>query len=114
MQKFENIADWVEKKYGSQAKAAKAMKTTQGVISQWISGRSVPKPDKQALMAKNDYDGPFPEPKKKGSTKLVGAVSREEFAEWRGYLKAGMEGVLKRLDDLEGQVRKLSQTAEKD
>ena len=38
-----------------------------------------------------------------------GALTREEFAEWRGYWKGGMEGVLKRLDDLEDQVRKLSQ-----
>lgn len=40
---------------------------------------------------------------------LSGDLTREEFAEWRGYWKGGMEGVLARLEALEDQVRKLSQ-----
>lgn len=38
-------------------------------------------------------------------------LTEKDFAEWRGYWRGGMEGVLKRLDDLEDQVRKLRQRA---
>ena len=96
MPKFENIGDWVEKKYGGQRQAAKAMGTTQGVVSQWINGRSVPGPKKQALMVKNDYDGPFPEPKKK----MKGGVSREDFDRWTGRVDGLLEERKKEIGNL--------------
>lgn len=93
MQKFENIGDWVKKKYGGQAKAAKAMGTTQGVISQWITGVRVPGDDAQALMMKNGYNGPFPEQKAKARAAVI---SREEFDRWTG-----------RIERLEADIRAL-------
>ena len=38
-------------------------------------------------------------------------VTEAQLAEWRGYWRAGMEGVLERVKALEDQVRKLNQQA---
>lgn len=101
MQKFENIGDWVKKKYGGQRQAAKALDTSQGVVSQWINGRSVPLPEMQALMVKNGYNGPFPEPKKKTGK----GVSAEVFAEYRGEVKTEIRNLRQDLEDTGEAVR---------
>lgn len=111
MPKFETFGEFVRVKFKTQANAAKLLKTRQNVISNWVTGRNKPEPDMQeTLSEKWGYDGGWPAQKAKEAA--GDSISREEFAEWRGYLKAGMEGVLKRLDDLEGQVRKLSRSAD--
>lgn len=108
MPKFETFGDFVRVRFKTQAKAAKALSTRQNVISNWVTGRNNPEPEMQQLLAeKYGYDGTWPDRSAKESP--AGALTREEFAEWRGYWKSGMEGVLKRLDDLEDQVRTLSQ-----
>jgi hypothetical protein len=82
MPKFENLEQWVKKKYGSQTKAALALGKRQGVISAWITGRNNPSSEIQPILRKLGYDGPWPEESKAAPSPE--GLTREEFAEWRG------------------------------
>lgn len=75
----------------------------------WESSPDSPSSRKALEKAKELYKK---QTKKEWVTKVLpsgGFISREEFAEWRGYWKAGMEKVLERLEALEGQVQKHGQ-----
>jgi hypothetical protein len=112
MPKFETFGDFVRLTFKTQAKAAKALKTRQNVISNWVTGRNNPEPEMQeALKDKWGYDGEWPAGKAKEAPAGAGGpyVTVADFAEWRGYWRGGMEALLKRVDDLEDQVRKLHQ-----
>lgn len=100
-----NLGKWIRSKYGSQAQFADKIGAHATMVSRWMGGAGISE-EYQAKIRKLGYSGPWPEDVKDSAGE---ALTREEFAEWRGYWKGGMEGVLARLEALEDQVRKLSQ-----
>lgn len=110
MAKLTSLGKWRDGEGWTQHQLADKLGVPRPTFQKMESGVGPIPPKIQTKIRKLEYTGPWPREEAKESA--GGVLTREEFAEWRGYLKAGMEGVLKRLDDLEGQVRKLSQNGE--
>lgn len=113
MPKFENIADWVKKKYSSQAKAAEALEKRQGVISSWITGRNNPSSEMQEVLRRLGYDGPWPQEEAKSQSSDT-VLTAESFIELRGAVKALRED-LKQAERVQyaliGAIRQLAKAA---
>ena len=61
MQKFANLEEWIDKKWGTQGALAEKLGMAQNTISSWLSGRSRIKPPIQKKLMDLGYNGPFPE-----------------------------------------------------
>lgn len=97
----------------SQAEMGMLFGVKQGVYQRWEVTPSSPTAKDATLKAVEIYR------KKKGkawtasigTTPTIEALTREEFAEWRGYWKAGTEKLLERLEDLTRRVDELEKRA---
>lgn len=107
-----NLKDWRKSKGWRQEDLADKLGEPRPTYQSWETGRtpSIP-PEVQGKLRKLGYKGPWPAQAAQDAVAEPAApyVTEAQLAEWRGYWRAGMEAVLKRLDDLEDQVRKLRQ-----
>ncbi len=102
-----NLREWRRSKGWSQEELASKVGANPKTYSAYETGRNEISPAVLAKLRKLGFQGEV------GVDALAEPsppyVTEAQLAEWRGYWRAGMEGVLKRLDDLEDQVRKLRQ-----
>lgn len=105
-----NLKEWRRSKGWNQGEIAAKLRIAQNTYSAWETGRSEIPADGERDLRKLGFAGLLP--RQEAAPAGGPYVTEAQLAEWRGYWRAGMEGVLKRLDDLEDQVRKLRQRAE--
>jgi hypothetical protein len=112
MTQSQTLGDWIKSAFGDQGGLAEVLDppVAKNTVSSWKTGRNGVPPEYQKQIRKLGFKGPWP--REEAQEAAAGGsptyVTREEFAEWRGYWKAGTEELLKRLEALEDQVRKLS------
>lgn len=105
------LGEWIREKFRSQAKFAEKLGVDPTRLSRWMNRVDGISDDYQAKIRKLGYTGPWPREEAQEAPAPAGGpyVTEKDFAEWRGYWRGGMEALLKRVDDLEDQVRKLRQ-----
>jgi len=59
MPKFESLGAWIEDRWGTQGALAAELEVAQNTVSQWMLGKSRPKPPMQKKLRSLGYDGPF-------------------------------------------------------
>ncbi len=102
---MQNLKNWRVGKGLTQGELADKVGSNQKSYSAYETGRTAVPGEIQAKLRKLGYSGPFPHEEK---AKPEGDfITREEFAEWRGYWKAGTENLLERLEDLTRKVDQL-------
>lgn len=101
-----NLKEWRRSKGWNQGEIAAKLRIAQNTYSAWETGRSDIPADGERDLRKLGFTGPLP---RQEAAPIY--VTEAQLAEWRGYWRAGMEGVLARLEALEDQVRKLRQQA---
>lgn len=106
-----SLGEWIKLKYKSQAAFADALDVQQSRVSKWLSGVEAIPEAYQDRISGLKYKGPWPREETQEATAGGPYVTEAQFAEWRGYWRAGMEGVLERVKALEDQVRTLRQQA---
>lgn len=105
-----NLKEWRKSKGWSQADLAEKLGGNQKTYGAYETGRNDIPHDVRAKLKKMGYTGPWP--REEAPASAGGPyVTEAAFAEWRGYWRGGMEGVLERLKALEDQVQKLRQQA---
>jgi transcriptional regulator with XRE-family HTH domain len=92
----------------SQEQFGKKLGLSQATYQTYESGRSAIPPEIQAKIRKLGFVDRFPQEEGQDTPAPAGpALTREEFAEWRGYWKKGTEELLQRLEDLTRRVDQL-------
>lgn len=110
-----NLGKWIKEEWGSQVAFSEKLGVQQSRVSKWLSGREGISQDYQTRIRKLGYKGPWPAEEAQESPAAAGGpyVTEKDFAEWRGYWRAGTEGVLERLkaaeDTIKDLVRRLDQ-----
>jgi transcriptional regulator with XRE-family HTH domain len=80
-----NLGEWIIGKYKTQAAFAEKLNVRQGQVSRWISGANEVSEGYRREIRNLGYKGPWPE---KTAAKGENLVTREEFAEEKGALRA--------------------------
>ena len=113
MTRLSNLGKWIKGKYRSQAAFAQKLGVDPTRLSRWLNLADGISDEYQAKIRKLGYSGPWPDEESQEAPAPAGGpyVTEKDFAEWRGYWRGGMEGVLERLKALEDQVRTLRQQA---
>ncbi len=110
-----SLGDWINLKFGDQDGLAEKLKVTRGAVSAYKTGRNEIPMKLQEAIRKLGYAGPWPrEEVKEGAAPAEGVyLTKEEFAEWRGYWRAGTEKLLEQLEDLARKVDRLEKQISK-
>lgn len=102
------MREWRKSKGYTQDSVAEILKINLKSYSAYETGRTEVPHEVKKRLEKAGYDGPWPQEEAKATSTvdLSHLLTREEFAEWRGYWKAGTE---KLLTDLVDQARRIGE-----
>jgi hypothetical protein len=109
MRQVSNLGRWINEKYRSQVVFAEKVGAHPTMVSRWLSGKEGVSPDYQDKIRALKYVGPWPREEAQETPAQAGGpyVTEKDFAEWRGYWRAGTEGVLERLATAEKTIADL-------
>lgn len=103
--------DWIRLKWGDQGELAEKLKISRGTVSAYATGRINIPPATQEKLRKLGYVGAWPRDEAKES-QSINALTREEFAEYRGMVKAevsmlkeGLERAMEKIRQLESKTQ---------
>jgi transcriptional regulator with XRE-family HTH domain len=107
-QDFE-LGKWISSKWGTQVKFADKLGVTQGRVSRWLKGQDGISADYQTAIRKLGYTGPWPAEEAQDAAAGGPApyVTREEFAEERGALRAEIRLLREALEKMGEAIRAL-------
>jgi len=110
MQQDSNLGKWIREKWRTQVAFAEKLGVHQGRLSKWLGGAEGISDDYQAKIRKLGYVGPWPSEEAKEASAPVGGpyVTVADFAEWRGYWRAGTERVLEEAEAMKKQIADLA------
>jgi hypothetical protein len=112
MPQLENLGEWIKSRYGDQGGLAAKLKppVAKNTVSSWKTGRNGIPPEYKKQMRALGFSGPWPQEEAQGPATDVtpSGITREEFAEERGALRAEIRLLREALEKMGEGVRELA------
>lgn len=104
------LGKWIRVKWKTQIAFADKLGVHQGRVSRWLKGQDGISADYQAAIRKLGYTGPWPQAEAQDAAAGGPApyVTREEFAESKGAMKAEIRLLREALEKMGEAVRELA------